>query len=90
MIKRKGVFTAIKATKAIGAKLILAGQLSNEISIKELNSYSHVEFVGFAGPEKRAELMGKAKALFVPSLYLEPFVGCSRGGYALWHRSNHH
>jgi len=75
MIKRKGVFTAIKATKAIGAKLILAGQLSNEISIKELNSYSHVEFVGFAGPEKRAELMGKAKALFVPSLYLEPFAG---------------
>ena len=67
--------TAIKATEAIGAKLILAGQLSDEISLATLKAYPHVEFVGFADAKKRAKLMGKAKAVFCPSTYLEPFCG---------------
>lgn len=75
MIIRKGVMTAIKATQAAGKKLILAGQLSNEISLDTLKQYPHVEYVGYANAEKRAKLMGGAKALFVPSMYLEPFAG---------------
>jgi glycosyltransferase involved in cell wall biosynthesis len=73
MIKRKGVMTAVRATEAIGAKLILAGQTDPEIKINTLPS--HCEFIGYVGPEKRAELMGKAKAVFVPTVYLEAFGG---------------
>lgn len=73
MISRKGVWTAIKATEAIGAKLILAGQTSPEIDVKKLPP--HCEFIGYVGPEKRADLMGRAKAVFIPTLYLEAFGG---------------
>jgi glycosyltransferase involved in cell wall biosynthesis len=73
LIIRKGVLTAVKATEAIGAKLILAGQQSNEINVKTLPS--HCEFIGYVGPEERSELMGKAKAVFVPTIYLEAFGG---------------
>lgn len=75
MIKRKGVHIALQATDAIGAKLKLAGQLSNEISLKEIEKYKNAEFVGFADAKKRAELMSNAKATFCPSTYLEPFCG---------------
>jgi len=73
MIRRKGVMTAIKATAAIGAKLILAGQESNEIRVKDLPP--HCEFVGYVEPEERSRLMGGAKAVFVPTIYLEAFGG---------------
>lgn len=73
MIIRKGVFTAVKAVDAIGGKLKLAGQLSDEFTINQLSP--NCEFVGYADKEQRAELMGKAKAVFVPSIYLEPFAG---------------
>ena len=73
MIQRKGVMTAVKATAAIGAKLILAGQESNEIRVKDLPS--HCEFIGYVEPEKRSELMGKARGVFVPTVYLEAFGG---------------
>lgn len=73
MIIRKGVQTAIKTVDAVGGKLILAGQLSNELSLSSLSE--NCEFVGYADVKKRAELMSKAKAVFVPSIYLEPFAG---------------
>lgn len=74
-IKRKGVFTALKATEAAGVKLKMAGQLSDEISLGELESYDHAEYVGFADVDKRADLMSNAKGVLVPSTYLEPFAG---------------
>ena len=73
MINRKGVRTAIKATGHIGARLLIAGQESNEIPVRSLPS--HCEFVGYAGLEERANLMGRARAVFVPTLYLEAFGG---------------
>lgn len=73
MISRKGVWTAVKATQAIGAKLILAGQQDSEIDVTKLPP--HCEFIGYTEPEQRSELMGKAKAVFVPTLYLEAFGG---------------
>lgn len=73
MIIRKGVWTAIKVTEAIGAKLILAGQSDPEIDIKSLPK--HCEYVGSVGIEERKKLMSEAIATFVPSVYLEPFAG---------------
>jgi len=73
MIPRKGVWTAIKATEAIGAKLVLAGQTSPELDVSKLPP--HCEFIGYVEPEQRADLMGRAKAVFVPTLYLEAFGG---------------
>lgn len=73
MIQRKGVLTAIKATEAIGAKLILAGQQDDEIPVSSLPP--HCEFVGFADKKKRKELLAGAIATFTPTEYLEAFAG---------------
>lgn len=69
MIERKGVYTAIKTCEALGVRLILAGQGTLPIA------YENCEFVGYVGPQRRAELMGHARAVFVPTLYLEAFGG---------------
>ncbi len=76
MILRKGVETAIKATGHIGAKLILAGQLSGEWDDIDVNNLpGHCEFIGHIDPDERATLMGGARAVFVPTQYLEAFGG---------------
>jgi glycosyltransferase involved in cell wall biosynthesis len=62
----KGFDIAVDVCKKLGKRLIIAGQGTPP---------TFGEFVGSVGPEKRGELMSKAKAVFVPSLYLEPFGG---------------
>ena len=74
VIRRKGVMTAARATHAIGAKLLIAGQQSNEINIKK-DLPPNCEFIGYVEPDERAALLGAAKAVFVPTLYLEAFGG---------------
>jgi glycosyltransferase involved in cell wall biosynthesis len=69
MIERKGVGVAIKTVEAVDGKLILAGQ--GDYPINSPNC----EFVGYVEPEERSRLMSKAKAVFVPTLYLEAFGG---------------
>jgi glycosyltransferase involved in cell wall biosynthesis/SAM-dependent methyltransferase len=66
----KGIDIAIQVTEKIGAKLIVAGQNPENRVFP-----SHVEFVGYADTEKRKNLMSKAKAAFVASMYNEPFGG---------------
>lgn len=73
LIIRKGLSTAIQAVEAIKGRLIVAGQRDPETT--EIMKNPTIEYVGFAGPEVRAKLMGGAKALFCPSTYLEPFCG---------------
>lgn len=73
MIQRKGVWTAINTAGAVGKKLILAGQESDEVNVNNLPP--HCEFVGYVEPAERAELMGKAIATFTPTIYLEAFAG---------------
>ena len=73
MILRKGVYTAVKTVDAINAKLILAGQQSGEIDMAKLGP--NCEFIGYVEPEQRADWLGRAKAVFVPTLYLESFGG---------------
>lgn len=66
----KGVQIAIQVTEKLGKKLIIAGQTDGTITFPP-----HVEYVGYATTDMRRKLMSKAKAAFVPSLYLEPFGG---------------
>lgn len=75
MVLRKGVWTAVKATEAIGARLVLAGQADREVDHRKLPK--HCEFVGHVDAVQRDKLMGGAIASFVPTIYLEPFGGVS-------------
>lgn len=68
IIHNKGVTVAKDVCEAIGAKLKVAG-IDNGMKLESPN----VEMVGFADAKKRRELISKAKAVFVPTLYLEPF-----------------
>lgn len=84
LIQRKGAEIAVEASKRLGTKLIMAGQgvvenTGNRIVAEDGMIYegSHIEHVGHVGVEERAELMSKAKAVFVPTTYLEPFGGVS-------------
>jgi glycosyltransferase involved in cell wall biosynthesis len=70
----KGVHIAIQVTEHIGAKLIIAGQ-NNLESMGYKETPKHVEFIGYADIPTRKKLMSKAKAAFVPSMYIEPFGG---------------
>jgi glycosyltransferase involved in cell wall biosynthesis len=70
----KGVDIAIQATEVAGVKLKVAGQGSIE-DMGYDKIPDHVEYVGYAGVEKRKELMSKAKGQFVLTTYGEPFGG---------------
>lgn len=71
----KGVNIAMQVTQALGVKLKVAGQLSGHYAEPDFVWPDHVEFVGYAGLEKRKELMKGAKASFLASMYVEPFGG---------------
>lgn len=83
LISRKGPQIAAEACKAIGAKLVVAGQgalawSDSRIVCKDGTVIDgDVEYVGVVGPSERARLMGEATAVFVPTMYLEPFGGVS-------------
>lgn len=62
----KGLGIAQEVCEKIGANLIVAGP-------GEFSGYG--QYVGVVGPEERARLMGHAKAVFVPTLYVAPFEG---------------
>lgn len=76
LVKRKGIEVAVQVTEALGAELVIAGQgtLKNESEGLDLEA-PHVRFVGFADVEKRRDLMARARAVFMPTYYIEPFGG---------------
>lgn len=67
MTQRKGVQVAVDTAKHLGAKLLLAGAGEFEPEYGEV--------LGPVGPDERWKLMAGAKAVFAPTLYIEPF-GC--------------
>jgi hypothetical protein len=75
LIGRKGVHIAAQCCERIGARLVIAGQGTEETVRACGVDPKKVEFVGYADVKMRSELMKKAKAVFVPTLYLEPFGG---------------
>lgn len=79
MVARKGVQVAVDATNRAGVPLVMAGAgcllqadgvfTSGEVTVEG----DHLSHVGPVGIAERARLMGAAPALFVPTLYFEPF-----------------
>lgn len=64
LVDRKGYRTAVDVCFDLGARLIVAGQGDPPLGC---------EYVGVVGPEERGRLMSRAKAVFVPTQYIEPF-----------------
>lgn len=64
---RKGIQIPADVCKHLGARLLIAGA--------EGPPMNYGEYVGVVGVKERNELMRKAKALFVPTQYIEPFGG---------------
>jgi glycosyltransferase involved in cell wall biosynthesis len=64
LVERKGYRIAADVCFDLGARLIVAGQGTPPVGC---------EYVGVVGPEERGRLMSRAKAVFVPTIYLEPF-----------------
>ena len=77
IINRKGVATASDVAKATGNQLYIVGQgsLDNEDEGLSLGNESHIIYKPAVGPEERGELMKNAKAVLMPTYYLEPFGG---------------
>ena len=65
----KGLEIAIKSVEAIGAKLYVAGQGKPHMTS------ANMEHIGVISIEERAQWMSKARATFVPTIYIEPFGG---------------
>lgn len=66
-IARKGVQIAADVARHLDARLIVAGDGPEPPNYGEL--------VGVVDPPTRAQLMGGARAVLVPTLYVEPFGG---------------
>jgi len=80
VISKKGIFIAQQVCKKLNKRLVVAGfgydKSANAFDARAFDEFlklPNVEYVGFAGYDKRRELLANAKALFLPTLYLEPF-----------------
>lgn len=77
IISRKGVSVASEIAKATGNQLYVVGQgsLDDPNEGLALSSEKHIIYQPAVGATKRAELLGNAKAVLMPTYYLEPFGG---------------
>jgi glycosyltransferase involved in cell wall biosynthesis len=73
--QRKGVELAVQLTERIGAKLVIAGQGTLTLDTGTTLRGDHIEFAGHADLETRRDLYARAKAIIMPTYYVEPFGG---------------
>lgn len=78
IVKRKGPDIASEIAKACGLPLIVAGaggkQVGKDIVSQEV-TIRDADYVGPVNVKERAKLLAGAKALLVPTTYVEPFGG---------------
>jgi len=77
-ITRKGITIASQTCEALGAKLIIAGQgarQDGEYVIAEDGGKYRGTYVGCVTGQEKIQLLQRAKAIFVPTVYVEPFGG---------------
>lgn len=65
LVGRKGFQIAVDACKVLGTRLVVCGPGTPP---------DGVDYRGVVGPEERGLLMSRAKAVFVPTQYIEPFA----------------
>jgi glycosyltransferase involved in cell wall biosynthesis len=80
LVRRKGPDAAARIAALTGRKLIVAGPgakalMPGRIIAEDVVIEGDVEYVGAVGADERAELMSRAAACIVPTLYVEPFGG---------------
>lgn len=77
IISRKGVQVAAEVAKATGNQLYIVGQgsLDNPKEGLKLSEEKHIVYQPAVGPQQRAALLSNAKAVLMPTYYLEPFGG---------------
>jgi glycosyltransferase involved in cell wall biosynthesis len=83
LIRRKGLQVVLEIQKATGMNLILAGQgvisqtddlLKTEEGI-DIPLNDKISYAGYADVKLRSQLMREAKAVLMPTTFLEPFGG---------------
>ena len=76
LIDRKGVRIALDTARKTGIRLVMAGQGNpDHFLTPEDKKSGKIEYVGTVTGQTKRDLMGKAKALFVPTQYIGPFEG---------------
>jgi glycosyltransferase involved in cell wall biosynthesis len=77
-IYRKGITVAAEIAKEAGLPLVVAGSGVTSVTGGKMKTFDgceieNVEYVGPVNVEQRNDLMGRARAVFAPTLYIEPF-----------------
>ncbi len=80
--QRKGVRTAVEATRRASVRLVIAGQgVANVKGCKitaddgEVYEGEHLRYVGHVYQAQKVALLSRANAVLVPSTYIEPLGG---------------
>ncbi len=73
----KGVYEAIQVAQRVGIKLVIAGIIQDQdyfaTKVEPYIDGTTVEYLGSVGPDRRAEVLGKAMALLHLISFDEPF-----------------
>jgi glycosyltransferase involved in cell wall biosynthesis len=80
LVERKGPHIAAEIARQVGRKLVVAGPGAlewgpNHIAYSEGRLEGDLFYAGEVGAQQRADLMSRAAAVIVPTIYIEPFGG---------------
>lgn len=77
LVSRKGILVALAAAQRLTHRLPLViagdGRLKDKLTAWSAEHSGLIELVGWAGRSRMAELLARARTVWVPSLWAEPF-----------------